>query len=229
MFTRSLLIALVCILPTLGADLVLPNGQEFKDYEVKRVEPDGITVSHAAGVSKVYYSEMPREMQQVYGYSRQAALDYRKASAQRQADAWQAAQSVAATHALSDAIHMETSAALREIRKTGVDLAGDVLLVDDAGAILYNLRVPVRYKVKRPGPVPLEAAKQYETRTEYAAAAEWTYEVYVLGLTGNVAEGEMWAGTVYPAGTIRSGKDRTLRCVAVTAEAALAALLAAAK
>src|SRR6266566_7892258 len=52
------------------------NGKEFKDATVTRVEPDGIVVKTKAGMSKVYFAELPKEIQQRFHYDPQKASAY---------------------------------------------------------------------------------------------------------------------------------------------------------
>jgi hypothetical protein len=40
------------------------QGKEYKDATVTRVEPDGIVVRTKGGVSKLYFSELPKEVQE---------------------------------------------------------------------------------------------------------------------------------------------------------------------
>jgi hypothetical protein len=64
----------LAIFAALSASVVLADdfktidGKEYKNVTVKRVEPDGIVVSSKSGISKVYFTELPKEVQQRYGY-----------------------------------------------------------------------------------------------------------------------------------------------------------------
>lgn len=51
-------------------------GKEYKNATVSRVEPDGIVLTTKAGISKVYFTELPKEVQQRFGYDPQKAGDY---------------------------------------------------------------------------------------------------------------------------------------------------------
>jgi hypothetical protein len=51
-------------------------GKEYKDATVSRVEPDGTVLTNKAGISKVYFSELPRDVQERFGYNSQRATDY---------------------------------------------------------------------------------------------------------------------------------------------------------
>ena len=44
------------------------DGKEFKNATVRRVEPDGIVVSTKGGISKLYFNELPSEVQKQFHY-----------------------------------------------------------------------------------------------------------------------------------------------------------------
>ena len=46
----------------LADDFKTINGKEYKDATVSRVEPDGIVLKTKSGISKVYFSELPKEI-----------------------------------------------------------------------------------------------------------------------------------------------------------------------
>src|SRR5947207_12905212 len=52
------------------------TGKEYKNATVSRVEPDGIVLTNKAGISKVYFSELPKNVQERFGYDPQRAADY---------------------------------------------------------------------------------------------------------------------------------------------------------
>jgi len=52
------------------------NGKEYKDATVTRVEPDGIVVKTKSGVTKVYFAELPREVQERFHYDSEKAASY---------------------------------------------------------------------------------------------------------------------------------------------------------
>ena len=60
----------LAILAAVSASLVLAddfktiNGKEYKDATVSRVEPDGIVLKTKSGISKVYFTELPKEVQE---------------------------------------------------------------------------------------------------------------------------------------------------------------------
>ena len=70
------------------------TGKEYKNATVSRVEPDGIVLTNKAGISKVYFTELPKDVQERFGYDSQRAADY---SAQQSAGLDQARKEQAET------------------------------------------------------------------------------------------------------------------------------------
>jgi hypothetical protein len=60
----------------LADDFKTLTGKEYKDVTVSRVEPDGIVVTSKSGISKVYFTELPKDVQGRFGYDPQKAGDY---------------------------------------------------------------------------------------------------------------------------------------------------------
>jgi hypothetical protein len=60
----------------LADDFKTIDGKEYKDATVTRVEIDGITVKTKSGISKIYFGELPKEVQQRFHYDPQAAAAY---------------------------------------------------------------------------------------------------------------------------------------------------------
>jgi hypothetical protein len=50
-----------------AADFKTINGEEYKDATIKRVEADGVVLATQWGISKVYFSELPPDMQKRFG------------------------------------------------------------------------------------------------------------------------------------------------------------------
>ena len=64
----------LAILASLSASLALAedfktnNGNEYKDATVSRVEADGIVLRTKTGISKVYFVELPKDVQEKFHY-----------------------------------------------------------------------------------------------------------------------------------------------------------------
>jgi len=52
------------------------NGKEYKDATVTRIEADGVVVKTKSGVTKVYFAELPREVQERFHYDSEKAASY---------------------------------------------------------------------------------------------------------------------------------------------------------
>jgi thiol-disulfide isomerase/thioredoxin len=50
-------------------DFKLVSGKEYKNVTVTRVEPDGIVLKTKSGVSKVYFVELPKDLQERFHYN----------------------------------------------------------------------------------------------------------------------------------------------------------------
>jgi len=57
-------------------DFKTTDGKEYKDATVSRVEPDGIVVKTKSGISKLYFTELPKEVQDRFHYDAQKAAAY---------------------------------------------------------------------------------------------------------------------------------------------------------
>src|SRR4249920_3873341 len=49
-------------------DFKLVSGKEYKNATVTRVEPDGIVLKTKSGISKVYFVELPKDVQERFHY-----------------------------------------------------------------------------------------------------------------------------------------------------------------
>jgi len=52
----------------LAEDFKAIDGKEYKNVKVSRVEPDGIVLISKSGISKVYFTELPKEVQDRFHY-----------------------------------------------------------------------------------------------------------------------------------------------------------------
>jgi hypothetical protein len=53
----------------LADDFKTINGKEYKDVTVNRVEADGIVLKSKSGISKVYFTELPKDVQERFHYN----------------------------------------------------------------------------------------------------------------------------------------------------------------
>ena len=52
------------------------DGKEYKNVKVSRVEPDGIVLISKSGISKVYFTELPKEVHDRFHYDVAQAAAY---------------------------------------------------------------------------------------------------------------------------------------------------------
>lgn len=78
----------IAILATLSAaslaladEFKTNDGKEYKDATVSRVEADGIVVKTKSGIAKLYFVELPKEVQQRFNYNPQQAAAFASAQA----------------------------------------------------------------------------------------------------------------------------------------------------
>ena len=57
-------------------DFKTVNGKEYKDAAVTRVDPDGVVVKTKSGITKVYFIELPKEVQERFHYDSEKAASY---------------------------------------------------------------------------------------------------------------------------------------------------------
>jgi len=66
--------ATLAILAALSASIALADdfktsdGKEYKNVTVRRVEPDGIVISSKSVIAKLYFTELPKEVQERFHY-----------------------------------------------------------------------------------------------------------------------------------------------------------------
>jgi len=77
MSARMFLILIVCFASIAFADdFKTIDGKEYKNAKVSRVEPDGIVLITSSGISKVYFTELPKEVQERFHYDAQKAAEF---------------------------------------------------------------------------------------------------------------------------------------------------------
>ena len=77
MSTKVLTLSIVSFVSVVFADdFKTLNGKEFKDATVTRVEPDGIVLKTKSGIMKVYFIELPKDVQERFHYDSKKAATY---------------------------------------------------------------------------------------------------------------------------------------------------------
>ncbi len=81
-----MILAMVSASIVVAEDFKTINGKEYKNAEVSRVEPDGIVLRTKSGILKVYFTELPKEVQQRFGYDSEAEAKRAAAEANKAAE-----------------------------------------------------------------------------------------------------------------------------------------------
>src|SRR5438445_13870562 len=74
----SILVFLILCLASVvfADDFKAIDGKEYKNVRVSRIEPDGIMLITKSGISKVYFTELPKEVQERFHYDAAKAAVY---------------------------------------------------------------------------------------------------------------------------------------------------------
>lgn len=70
-------------------DLVTADGQIYRNVQVWNIEPDGLTLRHDAGLTKVEFPLLPEAWQKKYEYDPEMAATYKREVADAVAEAEQ--------------------------------------------------------------------------------------------------------------------------------------------
>ena len=74
-------ILLVCFASiALADDFKTINGKKYTNATVSRVEPDGIVLKSKSGITKVYFIELPKEVQERFHYNPAKATAFNAAA-----------------------------------------------------------------------------------------------------------------------------------------------------
>jgi hypothetical protein len=65
----------------LADDFKTINGKEYKNATVSRLEADGIVIKFHGGIAKIFYVELPPEIQKKYGYDPEAEMQQKARAA----------------------------------------------------------------------------------------------------------------------------------------------------
>jgi len=57
-------------------DFTTVNGREYKNATVTRVEPDGVVVKTNSGITKIYFTDLPKDVQEHFHYDTGKAASY---------------------------------------------------------------------------------------------------------------------------------------------------------
>jgi hypothetical protein len=74
---KTLVFLIFCFASAAFADdFKTVEGKEYKNVKVSRVEPDGSVLTSKSGISKVYFTELPKEVQERFHYDPEKAAEF---------------------------------------------------------------------------------------------------------------------------------------------------------
>jgi thiol-disulfide isomerase/thioredoxin len=81
---KRLAFLILCVTSVAFADdFKLIDGKEYKNVIVTRIEPDGIVLRTKSGIAKVYFVELPKDVQERFHYNAAVAAAYSAQSARQ--------------------------------------------------------------------------------------------------------------------------------------------------
>jgi hypothetical protein len=72
-YCGTLILAVLLASLALSEDFKTTNGKVYKDATVSRIEGDGLVLRTEAGISKVYFTELPQEVQERFHWAKPEA------------------------------------------------------------------------------------------------------------------------------------------------------------
>ena len=221
------ILTFACLKLAYAEDLTLSDGKVYSNVKVNRIEPDGITISHVSGITKVYFWELSADIQQKYSYDPAKAREYNIQAQSRQAALAAKQQEAAARNRKQTEYEEANIELLTIIRQGATELVGTVQQITEDGVLISNAKVPYRSQddVVPAGYTRITYNGQYSSKTKYVHAAADYEPVFVIGAGSGYTDGAKWSAIVYPAGTYSyttvMGAGKTVKCFALTAQQAL--------
>jgi hypothetical protein len=164
---------------SLADDFKTINGKEYKNVKVSRVEPDGIVLKTKSGISKVYFTELPKKVQERFHYDAAKSNAYSaqqnaglEALRKQQEQAMRQRQEVTAGSASKSAVIPDTitpMATPMPQSKTVASLSPyDIgnLMVVIGGVLLVGIVVVVVYTATKAGRVSPERIAQLQAEAK---------------------------------------------------------------
>jgi hypothetical protein len=82
----KIFILIICLTSVaLADDFKTIDGEEYKNAKVSHIEPDGIVLMTKSGISKVYFTELPKDVQERFHYDPAKAAEFTAESTQQNA------------------------------------------------------------------------------------------------------------------------------------------------
>lgn len=94
-------------IPLGSNDVATTDGQVYRNIQVRKIEPDGLTIQHEAGLTKLEFPLLPNDWQKKYEYDPQKASAYKRAMAVAREHVEKDQQAVRAQNAAAQAKQVE--------------------------------------------------------------------------------------------------------------------------
>jgi hypothetical protein len=177
------------------------DGKSFSDVLVRSVEPDGITISHAAGIAHVRFELLPDDVRKVFNFDPAKAAEYR--TAQKRAI-------IARSEEEAKIKGEQNAVTLEKKRLASLEWEYITLKVDHvlAGGLLC-------YRHTEGGPVGSAARGMSRIMGGGSSSVEnsstdWSTPLFVVGVNKTCAEGDILRGYAARDGSSAVG-SRTLQ------------------
>lgn len=180
-------------------DITTIKGKTYTDVAVQRVDPDGISIKHSAGLGKLYFSELPPDIQAKYGYDPIKHQKYYEAQ-QRQAANAEMMRTL-------DAIAIEVEAKLSQVLEDGA--LAYITIIDTY--VYTNTYTDSHYGSKESynpltgGSTIMPSGSQgsvVRSRVETSYDTREVEEpVFIAGISSGYVDGDKWYGKLYPIGS----------------------------
>ena len=179
LLSNVLLVLILSLSVVFADDFRTLTGKEYKDARVIRVESDGIMIKTKSGVSKIYFSELPREVQEHFHYNSQHAAQSTTQTSQ------QTQQLAIAAKAQSIRIpYIEfRDAALRE----AIDVLRELGQENDKAGTGVNINIELKDTSPNASPIPrimlsLQDVTLFQAVTAVAQQLDLSVNVVSFGL-----------------------------------------------
>jgi hypothetical protein len=198
-FALLTLITMLAMVSTLAEDITTLEGKTYSGVTVMRVEPDGLSIKHSTGIGKLYFSELPQELRDKYGYNPEKHRQYYNAQQQ------QAAKQ--RLYRLLDSSAIQVEARLSQVLDDGslayitvyntYTYTNEVTDTHAGSSTTYNPLSGTRQTMPSgsQGSVVRAEVRSFTTRDKRDEP------VFILGLHSGYVDGDSWTGRLYPIGT----------------------------
>lgn len=205
---RLLVVAMLATASTVAtADNLEAEGRTYKNIKVTLVEPDGVTISHSAGVCKIAFPDLPKEWQEKYGYDPGKAAAYQQEVREREQqrrDLLVARGRDQETMRVADRGRLSVDIEVVEVRSNGVVVTGaqdvvKMVTVEQTNAVM-TMKGPSSFGGGGDGGGSVASPGAFKTkkRQEARRGHNTLERTFVVGLPESFVTGSRWSGVIYP-------------------------------